>query len=168
MSYLTLPLDSTHNRDGFLCTVPPLDDYLWKQAGQDMKKMLAVVFVLPDEQKPSLIKGYYTLSGDNIPQQQVPEEVSKKMPKYGHLPVTLLGRLAVDINYRGKGLGELLLLDALARSRDIARNHIGSIAVVVDPIDYDAGCFYAKYGFISLPDSKRMFLPMATVKKLFK
>ena len=44
---------------------------------------------------------------------------------------------------------------------------IGSIAVVVDPINKIAISFYKKYGFINLPDSKRMFLPMQTIKQLF-
>ena len=85
---------------------------------------------------------------------------------YDLLPVTLLGRLASDEKYKGAGLGKLLLVDALKRSCEVSR-FIGSMAVVVDPIDKDAVPFYAKYGFVVLPDSKKMFLPMKTIEQLF-
>lgn len=60
-----------------------------------------------------------------------------------------------------------MLLDALKRSYEISEN-IGSFAVVVDPIDENAARFYDKYGFIKLPDSGKMFLPMNTIKTVFQ
>jgi len=63
-------------------------------------------------------------------------------------------------------LGELLLMDALKRSCDVARQ-IGSMAVVVDPLDKEAERFYQKYGFILLPDSGKMFLTMDSISQLF-
>jgi hypothetical protein len=71
-----------------------LDRYLHKQAGQDMKRHLSVVFVLPEENEGVRIKGYYSLSSDNIPYDQVPLNIQKKMPSsYTSLPTTLLGNL---------------------------------------------------------------------------
>jgi hypothetical protein len=67
-----------------------------------------------------------------------------------------------------QGLGELLLMDALFRSFMVSESQQGSIAVIVDPIDEQATSFYKKYDFIALSDSKRMFLPMATIKELFQ
>jgi len=55
----------------------------------------------------------------------------------------------------------------LKRSYEISKT-IGSFAVIVDPIDQDAENFYEKYGFIKLPDSGKMFLPMKTISQLFK
>ena len=75
--------------------------------------------------------------------------------------------MAIDANFQGKGVGKLLLIDALRRSYEISKS-IGSFAVVVDPIDKDAEQFYAKYGSIKLPDSGKMFLPMNTIKTLFE
>ena len=60
----------------------------------------------------------------------------------------------------------MLLIDALSRSYEISKS-VGSFAVVVDPLDEDAEKFYFKYGFILLPDSRKMFLPMKTIGKLF-
>ena len=97
----------------------------------------------------------------------LPEQISKKLPaSYQSLPATLLGRLARDLKYNGERLGELLLIDALKRSYD-ASLRIGSIAVVVDPIDEAAQNFYLRYGFIDLPDSGKMFLSMKTIANLF-
>jgi ribosomal protein S18 acetylase RimI-like enzyme len=167
MTYLTIPLDPAYDKNSFSCGKPKLDDYLHKQANQDIKRKLSICFILPD--KNQRIIGYYTLSNDNISQEDLPENIKKKLPKsYTNLPTTLLGRLAVDKDFKGQGIGELLLLDALKRSYDVSNESIGSMAVVVDPLDPDAIGFYNKYGFIALQDSGRMFLPMKTIRELFK
>lgn len=166
MTYLTKPLDSSFLKKNFSCGIGLLDDYLHKQAKQDMKRKLTVCFVLADENHE--IKGYYTLSNNNIPLDEIPEDLKRKMPKsYIHLPVTLLGRLAVDRNFKGLGYGELLLLDALKRSYDVSCKSIGSMAIVADPIDASAINFYTRYGFIQLPESGKMFIAMKTIEPLF-
>ncbi len=166
-AYLTVPLNHTHRREDFNCGVELLDNYLRNQAGQDVKRRLAVCFILADKEKK--VQGYYTLSNAGIPSEYVPLEVREKLPRsYNELPVTLLGRLAIDRKSMGKGLGELLLLDALKRSYEVAVSSIGSMAIIVDPIDKDAIKFYKKYSFILLPDSGKMFLPMNTIAKLFE
>jgi hypothetical protein len=58
------------------------------------------------------------------------------------------------------------LIDALKRCFDIS-DSVGAFAIIVDPLDAAAEQFYLKYGFIKLPDSGKMFLPMKTVKGLF-
>lgn len=168
MAYITTPLTKQHDRETFSCGKEPLDRYLKKQAMQDMKRHLAVVFIAIEDASQK-IKGYYSLSNDAISRDIVPETVQKKMPPhYSNLPVTLLGRLAVDREHQGQKLGEGLLLDALKRSYEISTTHIGSMAVVVDPIDNSAVDFYRAYGFILLPDRNRLFLPMKTIKTLFE
>lgn len=79
----------------------------------------------------------------------------------------MLGRLAIDREYQGKGIGRILLIDALKRSYEIS-HEIGSFAVVVDPIDEQAEEFYEKYDLIKLPDSKKMFIAIKTLEELFK
>jgi GNAT superfamily N-acetyltransferase len=166
MSYLTIPLNATHKKKDFNCGKPLLDNYLHTQAKQDVKRKLSACFVLESDQ--GIVKGFYTLSSASIKKDILPETIIKKLPPaYSDLPVTLLGRLAVDNSYRGQRLGELLLLDALKRCYD-ASVDIASMAVIVDPLDGDAEKFYLKYGFIALPDSGKMFIPMATVFELFK
>jgi predicted GNAT family N-acyltransferase len=166
MTFLTTILDSSFNKDEFTCGKSVLDDYLHRQASQDSKRKLCVVFVLPEDKT---IKGFYTLSNDSISRELVPEEIVNKMPKsYKNLPTTLLGRLAIDKRFTKLGLGELLLLDALKRSYFISKSSLGSMAVVVDPLDEDAVTFYARYGFVKLPDSGRMFLTMKKISNLFE
>ena len=70
----------------------------------------------------------------------------------------------MDLNFKGKGFGELLLVDALKRSHITSLNSIGSMAVIVDPFGEDAELFYRKFGFIYLPNSGKMFLPMITLR----
>lgn len=143
-----------------------LDRYLKEQARQDIKRKLSACFVVLDEDQ-DLIKGYYTLSNSSLPPELIPSHIQKKLPRsYTSIPATLMGRLAIDIRYQGKGLGKLMLIDALKRSWETAKS-IGSFAVVVDPIDPEAEKFYGKYGFIKLPDSGKMFLPMKTISQLF-
>ena len=156
-------LDKTHIRSDFDCGHPSLDNYIKAQASQDVKRDMSVCYVLSHNPK-KVVVGYYTLSSHSIPLVDLPEELSKKLPKsYKDIPTALLGRLAVSNDYKGRGLGELLLLDALNRCADLS-DSIGTLAVIVDPIDEKALSFYEAYGFINLPDSERMFIPIKTIK----
>ncbi|MEA5505122.1 GNAT family N-acetyltransferase [Halotia wernerae UHCC 0503] len=161
--YLIEPLGK-HDRAAFSCGVEILDRYLKQQAGQDARKRVAAPFVLV-EKSSGIIAGYYTLSSTSIKFEELPIELSKKLPKYPIVPATLLGRLAVDQNYRQKGLGEMLLMDALYRS---LKSEIATIAVVVDAKDDAARSFYEHYDFIRFPDfSHRLFLKIETIAKMF-
>ena len=162
--FKTVRLSEHHRREDFSCGKPTLDHYLKRQANQDIKRKLSACFVL--EGANYQIKGYYTLSSDNIPLVIVPSEIKKKMPaSYHYLPTTLIGRLALDTRFQRQQLGELLLIDALKRCF-LLSHEIGSMAVLVDPLDTDATTFYSQYGFIKL-ESGRMFLPMKTISEIF-
>jgi GNAT superfamily N-acetyltransferase len=158
----TVALTSSHKKNLFACEEPSLESYLRKQAGQDVKRQVAACFVLEGEE--GAIKCYYTLSADSVDRTLIPESLQKKLP-YKNLPVTLLGRLARDTSYKGKGIGELLLADALRRAYQ-ASSSIGAWAVVTDPINEKARTFYEGFGFVSL-ESGRMFIPMETIKASF-
>ena len=116
------------------------------------------------------IAGYYTLSADNIDARDLPEGLVAQLnlPRYPYIGATLICRLARDLAYKGRGVGELLLIDALKKSLHMSRD-IASAAVVVDAKDEKAHQFYVEFGFIPFPDSqkKRLFLPMATIEKMF-
>jgi ribosomal protein S18 acetylase RimI-like enzyme len=164
--FVIQPLGPQHDRAAFSCGVEVLDAYLRRQAGQDFKKRAAVPFVItPDGQT---IAGYYTISQYGVELDAVPPEIAKKLPKYPVVPATLLGRLAVSTAFRGRGLGSMLLMDALYRALMHSRE-LASVAVVVDAKDIAALAFYKKYGFLELPKiERRLFLPMATVEQLFR
>jgi len=153
------------NKDGFDCSNPSLNHYIKKQASQDVKRNLSVCFVLCKEGTFDVI-GYFTLSNLGIDKHLLPESFTSKLPKsYRQLPSTLLGRLAITLEYQGKGLGEYLLIEALKKSYESSLQ-LGSYSVVVDPIDDQAKSFYLKYGFIELPDSGKMLIAMKTLSLL--
>lgn len=160
-------LSKKHKKKEFECGKDLLDNYIRNQASQDVKRKLSACFVLEDTQT-GLIQGYYTLANNSIPLHAISENWQKKLPSsYSSIPTTLLGRLAVDKRFQGKGIGQILLIDALKRSYGISEE-MGSFAVVVAPIDSEAEKFYEKFGFIKLPHSKKMFIAMKTVKSLFE
>jgi GNAT superfamily N-acetyltransferase len=164
-NYLIEPLNSSHNRKAFESGVERLDRYFHHQAGQDAKKRVAAPFVLVDRSSGNVV-GYYTLSATSINLAELPIEIAQKLPKYPLVPAFLLGRLAVDKNYQGKGLGEMLLMDALYRCLE---SEIAAMAVVVDAKDDFSRSFYEHYQFIQFPDHpNRLFLPMTTIAKIFQ
>lgn len=159
------PLARKHKRAAFSCGNEPLNRYLKTQASQDAKRHVAAPFVLVTTD--NRIIGYYTLSAFSIKLPQLPTTQIRKLPQYPTVPATLLGRLAIDQDQRGFGLGEFLLMDALYRSA-IASADIASYAVIADAKDDVAIAFYAKYSFVQFPDNPhRLFLPMKIIKKLF-
>lgn len=160
------PLQKSHGLGAFSCGHVALDRYLQHQARQDAHSQVAAVFVAV---KPpnSKVLGFYSLSASSIGAADLPPEWAKKLPRYPHLPVTLLGRLAIDQSSKGQGFGQFLLLDALHRSLQAAAA-IAAMAVVVHAKDAAAASFYERFGFMQLSASEdRMFLPMKTVAALF-
>ena len=158
-------LNKSHEKRNFECGYSLLDNYIKTQAKQDVSRDLSACFVLGDENNNVI--GYYTLSANSIDRDDFPDDMSRKLPpSYQDLPTILLGRLAIDNTYKGNGYGEFLLFDALKRCVEIS-DSLGSLAVVVDLIDEKAGTFYGRYGFILLPGSKKMFIPLKTIRELF-
>ncbi|HSB76699.1 MAG TPA: GNAT family N-acetyltransferase, partial [Terriglobales bacterium] len=144
-----------------------LDNYIRHQASQDVKRHLAVVSVMVRNDDPQRVVGYYTLSSRHLRLDQLPNEAAKKLGRYKSVGVTLLGRMAVDASLQGRGIGELILLEALHKSQRAAQN-VASVAVFVEAKDDRAAAFYRKYGFLELPEDRRkLFLPMKTIAKIF-
>ncbi len=151
-------------RGSFDCGVSDLNSWLKRQASQDIDKRACALFVALNTGKDR-ITGFYTLSMYSVNLPDIPSEVHKKLPGYPLVPAILLGRLAVDLNFRGTGAGELLLLDAMKRSLD---NDIAWWAMVVHSKE-ESLSFYLKYGFCSFDDEKyRLFLPHETIRKAFE
>ena len=165
---LVEPLGRQHDRASFSCGNPALDQYLKQLARQDARRHVAAPFVLVPEPGDKTILGYYTLSSFAVDLSDLPQDVARKLPAYPNVPVTLLGRLAVDQRHAGQGLGEFLLIDALHRAFTQS-SQIAAVAVVVDAIDASAVRFYKHFNFIPFPDRQnRLFLPMQTIAVLFK
>lgn len=165
MDYVFEPLSQDHNRAAFSCGVEPLDRYVRQHASQDIRRRVAAVFVA-HESMSNVVCGYYTLSAFGINPVSLPTEITRRLPRYDSLPATLVGRLAVDQDQQGQGLGRQLLMDALERSLQ-ATEQIASMAVVVDAKDDAARRFYERFGFQRFLDNDyRLYIPMATVGQL--
>lgn len=153
-----------HDRSKFDCGIFALNNYLQKQAGQEGRKRVAFSFVMTRGDDLRVL-GFYTLSASAVSLAEIPADLRVKLPLYPFMPVTLLGRLAVDRSVHGHGMGRRLLMDALDRAYRV--NAIASTAVITDPKDAQARDFYTNYGFERLEnESERLFLRMATIAKL--
>ena len=76
------------------------------------------------------------------------------------IPGVRLGRLAVDQRYQRKRLGQLMLMNAIERTRQI-HEHAAVVGLFVDAIDEQAAKFYSRYGFEAFADDAlKMFLPV--------
>jgi GNAT superfamily N-acetyltransferase len=158
-------LASHHERNGFFCGVDSLDRYLWTQASQDIRRKANGVFILVEPRKPNVILGYYTLCATGLPQGDVPAAARKHVPRYPLVSATLIGRLAVSEGRQGERLGAMLLADAVRRAYRSAET-VGSSMLVVDAINERAAAFYEGNGFVRLPDSLRLVLPMHTIRQM--
>jgi predicted GNAT family N-acyltransferase len=169
-AYRVERLTKQHDRATFDCGVEALNLYLQQQARQDAEKHVAAPFVLVDSAdvpRSTEVLGYYTLSASILSVGDIAPALAKKLPRYPQLPVTLIGRLAVDARLRGQGCGAHLLMDALHRSLTHA-TEIAAMAVVVDAKDEAAAAFYRRFDFKPLETSaRRLYLPMKTVQVLF-
>jgi ribosomal protein S18 acetylase RimI-like enzyme len=139
---------------------------LYRQAGQDVSKHVAAAFVVtPDGET---IAGFYTLSAHVINLGDLPDSIAKRLPRYPNVPATLLGRIAVSVDFRGRGIGELLLLDAFRRVLANTQE-VGSAVLVVDAKDERAREFYLRHDFIPLPSQpNRFFYSVKTMEKLLE
>jgi GNAT superfamily N-acetyltransferase len=164
--FLVELLSRHHDRSEFSCGVDALDRYLRQQAGQEMRRYVASVYVLYDRELQT-IAGYYTLSAFSVEPTTLPDDISRRLPRYESIPAVLLGRLATDTRYRGQGFGGLLLINALRRSLEVS-TQVGAAMVVVDAIDRAAASFYERYGFHAFPSyPNRLFITMQTIATLY-
>src|SRR6266852_251605 len=159
------PLGSHHDRAEFACGVESLDRYFRAQAGQDVRRRANGVFVLVDPREPTKVLGYSTLCATGIAQGDVPAAARKHIPRYPLVSATLVGRLAVSEARQGERLGAMLLADAVQRAYASAGT-VGSSMLVVDAINERAAAFYEGNGFVRLPDSLRLVLPMHAIQRM--
>ena len=108
------------DRSTFSCGAVPLDDYLRRQANQDVKRHVAACFVAIHASTGRLA-GYYTLSACHLYLNDLPPEWQRKLPKYPTVPAVRLGRLAIDLGFQGRNLGAALLANAAKRAYALTR-----------------------------------------------
>lgn len=155
------PLTGGHDRQSFSCGHLGLDAWLRQVARQHQDKGLSKTFVAIDEARPTQICGYYALTLAELENRHLPDAWRKKLPR--RIPGVRLGRLAVGQAFQSKGLGGLLLVDALVRTRRIC-TEAGGIGLFVDAVDGQAAGFYQRFGFETSPDNPLLlFLPAVSI-----
>lgn len=158
-------LNACHNRVGFDSGVTALNDFLRKTARQHREKGLSNTFVLLDEETPTDILGFFTLSFLEVNAASLPPDHARRLPKTARLPAAKLARLAVDLRHQKKGYGAILLADAIKRVAATAKESGGVVGFFVDAKDDTAKLFYLHYGFIPLLDNPlALFLPIKTLQ----
>lgn len=145
-----LPLTGTHNRQNFDCGRTELNNWLKQVARQHQDKGLSKTFVAVQDEEPTRICGFYALTLAEIDRRFLPDTYQKKLPQ--RIPGVRLGRMAVDVRFQKKRLGELLLVDAISRARRIHLD-AGVVGLFVDALDDHASAFYRHYGFLNIPDN---------------
>ena len=157
------PLERLHDRRNFSCGEPSIDEYLRRLARQHAESKISRTYVAA---KGERVLGYYSLAMSAIRKGQLPEQHQKRFPNY---PVTVarLARLGVDQRQLGKGLGKLLVMDALYRCYRLSEQ-IGSVGVVVDARHESAQSFYCRFNFESFPETPlTLWLPISAIATLF-
>lgn len=153
-------LNDQHVRTGFNSGSQPLDLYFRQHVSQDVRRRVTTCFVAVSDNER--VAGYYTLAAASVLLADLPAAAGKKLPRYPTVPTVRMGRLAVDLEFKGHGLGGALLADALTRA---CRAEIAAYAMVVDAKDETAAAFYRHHGFLALEAGDlKYFLPLATVK----
>jgi GNAT superfamily N-acetyltransferase len=156
-----LSLTGSHDRQAFDCGRSELNTWLCQVASQHQQKGLYKTFVAVHEDAPTQICAYYALTLAELDSHHLPQTWRKKMPR--RAPGVRLGRLAVDLPFQNKGLGELMLVDALTRAQRVYQE-AGGIGLFVDAIDEKAAAFYQRYGFEAAPDQPLLlFLPVQSI-----
>jgi GNAT superfamily N-acetyltransferase len=156
------PLNSNHEFDSFDCGEPALNSWLLRQGGQHQRKGYGRVFVAVDlaSPNPNSVKGFYSLNAAQIEGKRYRRQYPEKVPAIS------LGRLAVDLQYQGQGLGAHLLVNAMERSLLIA-DDLGVACLAVHAKDDKAAQFYERFSFIRCQDDQLdLFLPIATIAQL--
>jgi ribosomal protein S18 acetylase RimI-like enzyme len=152
-------LGAQHDRTRFNCGVAALDRYFRTQATQDARRRASACYVAAQD-GTNAVAGYYTLAAGSVPLTDLPESLSRRLPRYPSVPVARVGRLAIDQSFQGRKLGAALLADAALRA---LRSGVAVFALVVDAKGDAAVAFYRHHGFEMYGGQpKQLIVPLAS------
>ena len=159
-------LNKSHDRINFDCGDSGLNEFLRKYARQNAAKGLSVTYVAVGRDIKTIL-AYYSISSGQVACATLPDEERLKLPRYP-VPVIRIGRLATDLRFICRGIGSMMLVDALRRASVLSTN-LGVFAVEVDALTPEAKRFYCKLGFLTLVDDQlHLYISIKTIKKLFQ
>lgn len=155
------PLQPTHDLTLFSSGEQSLDAWLRDRGNDAQERGSARTYVICDS--TNRVAGYYALSAGSILRADAPGNLRRNMPD--PLPVIVLGRLAVDSDYQGHGLGSVLIHDAMLRTLHAAST-IGAVALVLHALNTELRPYYQQFGFTEYPaDSLKFFLALSVMRR---
>lgn len=158
------PLAAGHRLEAFDCGQPTLTQWLLKHARQAQGSGSARTFVACDQVR---VVAYYSLTVGQIDTLEASKRVRRGMGQYP-IPLVILARLAVDLDYQKQGLGASLLQDAITRTIAVAE-HAGIRALLTHPIDAQAEAFYRRFGFEStLMQERQLILLLKDARRFIR
>lgn len=155
-------LSTGHGLSAFDCGEPTLNDWLHRHALQNQESGASSTYVITAGKG---VVGYYTLVAGSVARETAPGRVRRNVPD--PVPVVVLGRLAVDLEFQHQGLGRALLRDAMLRSLQAA-HIIGVRAILVHALSDKAKAFYESCGFVPSPvNPLTLMVTVEEAKKAF-
>ncbi len=157
-------LNKSHDKSLFDCGEPSLDNYLQRYASQNVKNDSARVYVAVRPEN-ARVCGYFTLSASCVEVTNFPQRESRGWPR--DVPTIHLGRIAVDREFQGQGLGEVLMGAAIETSLEVAEK-IGVASLELWALNEDLLRFYSRFSFYALQDDpKHLVVSLRTLRQLF-
>lgn len=159
------PLTTRHDVSRFANRAHPSLDQWLRERARSSEGLSARTYVVCTADEPDRVVGYFTISAAIEQRTALPSaKLRRGMPE--QVPLLLIGRLAVDAEWQGQGLGSALVVDALRRC-SAASEIAGVRGVVTHAIDEAAVGFYERHGFVRSPLGERVLLiPIETVRSL--
>lgn len=145
------PLQNIHDISGFDCGEQSLNSWLITRAADNMESLASRTYVV-SSQNSAQVCGYYTLSMAHLLHVEVSSKHRRNMPE--RIPCALIGRLAVDLKFKGIGLGSLLLRDAVIRAHR-ATEFVAARFVMLHSLNEGATQFYMRHGFAPLREGSQ-------------
>lgn len=168
------PLDpSKHDRAAFSCGIEQVDNFFQKTANKLQKSGNLRVFVMT--QGEGTVMGFYAINSHAVDYAELPQRFSRDRPGHGSIPAAYISMMGGDLKFSGAGYGGDLLVDCLTRIARIS-DEIGTAIVMLNVLDCGNAerterrvKLYREYGFQPLEaNPMRMFIPIATIKKMFE
>ena len=155
-----------HDRSRFDCGVEQVNNYFKKTANKLRKAGNTAVYVMTDTHGG--LAGFYAMNAHAVHYAELPDQYRRTAPGHGSIPAVYISMIGRDVKYRGLGIGEDLLIDALYRASRASRSGYAAAVIMLDVLDCgdpqktaNRKVIYERFQFQAFPSNPlRMFMPM--------
>ena len=161
------PVNKRHDREAFNCGDAALNEFLRRHALRSHELGGAKTFLAIADTGDATVLGFYSVSPASIAYARTPALIRHGLARH-EVPAFRPARLAVALQYQGRGLGGQLLLSAGRRCL-LASAEVGGVAMLIDANNARAAAWYASYGALPLLDAPHsLLLPLTTIQSALK